>query len=530
MDMRLLSTKEDQETYEALRRNLQRRKGFGLLFVCCTPVEEKQIISQLQVDLPNKKIDVLKLNSEIDNIYQLIEDKLEKKKLNHSTYVDINSEKNGSIDVLMIQGIEKSFINYIKPGIGGQGDYYKLDNLPPLLGHLNLQRERFRDNFNIPLVFFVPPFGLRYLLRRAPDFFDWRSGLFKFIITEDLLLKESRQMIDQGNYNQYRHLTPQERYQKMNEIKDLIDDFRQKNNTKADLWCEIGILYTANKDYEEALSAFENVLEIKPNNVDAWYNRGYVLDKLGSLEEAISSFDKTLEIKPDYYEAWNNRGIALDNLERLEEALSSYNKALKIQPHYLNAWYNQALALNELGRFDEALSSYAKALGIKSDDHNAWINRGNALYNLGRLEEAITSYHKALTFQPDDHEAWYNQALALDELRRFDEAITCYDKALEIKPHYVNAWYNKALALNELGRFDKAIASFDKTLEFKPNFHLAWINRGYALDELGRFDEAIASFDQALEMKPYYVNTKNKLTNTLNKLKNHLKDEIVNQT
>nr|MDJ0507697.1 tetratricopeptide repeat protein [Crocosphaera sp.] len=514
----LFTTTENEENYEALRRNIQRRKGFGILFVCCTPVEEQKIINKLQVDLPKKKIDVLKLNSEIDNIYQLIEDKLEKKKLDDSTSVNINTKENESINILVIQGIEKSFINYIKPGIGGQGDYYKLDNLPPLLGHLNLQRERFRDNFNIPLVFFVPTFGLKYLLRRSPDFFDWRSGIFKFVITEDILIQESKRMIDEGNYDQYIELTSQERYQKINEIKDLIDEHRQKDETKADLWYTIGKLYNANEEYKEALSAFEKVLEIKPNNFGAWDKRGDVLYNLGSFEEAISSYDKVLEIKPDFHYAWYNRGDALYNLGRFDEAIASYDKALKIKPDFHYAWDNRGYVLYNLGRFDEAIAYYDKALEIKPDFHYAWYNRGDALYKLGRFDEAIASYDKALKIKPDFHYAWYIQGDVLYKLGRFDEAIASYDKALELKLDFYQAWYNRGVALDKLGRFDEAIADYDKALEIKPDFHQAWNNLGGALHHLGRFDEAIADYDKALEIKPDYHPAWNNRGEALDKL------------
>ncbi|MEC4816697.1 MAG: hypothetical protein SAK29_26035 [Scytonema sp. PMC 1069.18] len=70
---------------------------------------------------------------------------------------------------------------YIKPGYGGQGNFYKEDSVPRVLGHLNLHRERFRDNFNICFIFLVRLFGLKYFIHRAPDFYDWRSGVFEFL-------------------------------------------------------------------------------------------------------------------------------------------------------------------------------------------------------------------------------------------------------------------------------------------------------------------------------------------------------------
>ena len=44
-----------QEKYQAVR-SLRRRKGFGLLFVECSPAQGERIIEKVKADLPQKKI------------------------------------------------------------------------------------------------------------------------------------------------------------------------------------------------------------------------------------------------------------------------------------------------------------------------------------------------------------------------------------------------------------------------------------------------------------------------------------------
>jgi hypothetical protein len=77
--------------------------------------------------------------------------------------------------------LEKSLEPYIKPGYGGEGEYYNLNTVPKILSHLNQRREGFRDNFsNICFVLILPLFAIKFFIRRAPDFFDWSSGVFEF--------------------------------------------------------------------------------------------------------------------------------------------------------------------------------------------------------------------------------------------------------------------------------------------------------------------------------------------------------------
>jgi tetratricopeptide (TPR) repeat protein len=111
----------------------------------------------------------------------------------------------------------------------------------------------------------------------------------------------------------------------------------------------------------------KQTLKENPNSCEGLHNLGLNLNRQARYEEAISSFDQALEIKPDYYLSWHNRGIALYNLRKYEEATSSFDQALKIKPDYYLSWYNRGIALYNLRKYEEAISSYDQALEIKPD-------------------------------------------------------------------------------------------------------------------------------------------------------------------
>jgi tetratricopeptide (TPR) repeat protein len=336
------------EIYHYLRRSLKRRQGFGILFVRCSPVQGEEIITRIKQDIPEKKVAILELTESIDNLYDLIDDTVK--------------QNQNNLDILFITGVEKSLVDYIKPGIGGQGDYYKLDTVPPLLGHLNWQRERFRDNFNICLVFIVPKFVLKYLVRRAPDFFDWRSGVFDFPSNQENLAMQTQNILDQADFNEYLKLSSLQRQQKILEIKEIIEETHQTEDNKATLWFEIGNIYIINQEYEDAIAAYDHALEIKPDKDQAWNNKGVALGNLGRYEEAIAAYDHALQIKPDKDEAWNNKGNVLGNLGRHEEAITAYDQALQIKPDKDEAWNNRGYALLKMGKYDEGMESVNKSI------------------------------------------------------------------------------------------------------------------------------------------------------------------------
>ncbi|MBD2474634.1 tetratricopeptide repeat protein [Anabaena sp. FACHB-83] len=482
-----------EEEYQALVRTLNFTEGFGLLFVRCSPAGGEQLITKVKADISNKNIQVLRLEKAVNNLYEIID----------------NLENKAEINILFITGLEHSFYEYEEckslQGWQSKDIYsYSWKGVPPILINLNQQRERLKDNFNICFVFLLPIFAIKYFIQRAPDFFDWRSGLFEFPMDSDTLEQESSQVIQEGKYEKYLVLTPEERTKEILKIQELIGENKQTLERQCDLLINLGNLHFAGQGYKEAIAAYDKALEIKPDDHDAWNNRGIALWNLGRYEEAIAAYDKALEIKPDDHDAWYNRGIALDDLERYEEAIASYNKALEIKPDKHEAWNNRGNALDNLERYEEAIASYNKAMSIQPDDHQAWYNRGLSLRKLGRYEEAIASYNKALEIKPDDHDAWNNRGNALRYLGRYEEAIASYNKAVSIKHDLLEAWGNRGIALGNLGHHEDALASFDKTLEFKPDLHETWYNRGYALENLGRYEEAIASYNKALEIKPDY--------------------------
>jgi tetratricopeptide (TPR) repeat protein len=488
-----------EESYQSLQNALNRNQGFGLYFVRSSPVQTQAIIEDIKRDLPNKNIGILPLTDEIDNLFNLITNLLNYQNLN----------------ILFISGLELSLLRYEERESEGlflssQSAVYggTWAGVPRILGHLNLSRERFREHFPFSIVFCLPEFALRYFIRRAPDFFDWRSGVYEFPTERESVNSEIYRLLflEGGDLQKYQTWTEQERLQRLTEIRAYLSE-SPDNERSSELWNEKGLIHAVNDQFEEAITSFGNALKIKPHLYEACTNRGVVLFNLGKYEEAITYFDNALKIQPHDPDAWYDRGNALRELGRYEEAITSYDQALKFKPDDHKACTNRGLTLFNLVRYEEAIFSYDQALKFKSDDHKAWYNRGNALDYLGRLEEAIFSFDQALKFKFDYHEAWVNRGVALENLGRYEEAITSHDQALKFKPDLHEAWNNRGNVLTQLDRLEEAITSYAQALKFKPDFYEALDNRGIALLKLGRYDEVILSCDKCLEIKPDYANT-----------------------
>jgi tetratricopeptide (TPR) repeat protein len=483
----------NDEVYQVFVNTLDLLSGFSILFLQCPEGEVKRLIPKVCQELPRKNIGVLELAEPIQDLYSIVKNRSDCEALN----------------ILFVRGLENSLKDDVKPGYKGLGNYYNLNTVPAILSHLNQQRENFRDYFpNICFVFVLPKFAIRYFVRRAPDFYDWNSGLFEIAGQEgqeEILSTPDKSDINNSTTeakNQFSDLfsltSKQPWYKK---ILAKIHKLWSNDSKEAIYWIQGNSLYNVGK-YEEAIASYDRAISFKLDKHEAWYNQGNSLGNLGRHEEAIASYDRAISFKLDKHEAWNNRGSALDDLGRYEEAIESYDRAISFKPDKHEAWYNRGVALVNLGRYEEAIESYDRAIAFKPDKHEAWSGRGVALVNLGRYEEAIESYDRAIAFKPDLHEAWYNRGISLRELGRYEEAIESYDRAIAFKPDLHEAWHNRGYALDELGRYEEAIKSYDRAIASKPDKHEAWHNKGWSYFKWNKYPESIDCYDHAIVIKP----------------------------
>ena len=80
--------------------------------------------------------------------------------------------------------------------------------------------------------------------------------------------------------------------------------------------------------YEEALEAFDHVLELDPHEARALHAKGDIFDLMGRFEDAVESYTKALEYDPFNAETWYNRGVTLGKMGREKEGEESIVQAV----------------------------------------------------------------------------------------------------------------------------------------------------------------------------------------------------------
>ena len=117
-----------------------------------------------------------------------------------------------------------------------------------------------------------------------------------------------------------------------------------------------GYIKSKNDDHKGAIFFYSKAINSGCDNTNlatAYYNRGFSKNELRNFFEAISDFNEAIEINPQYSKAYLNRGYSKHHLGDYYGAISDFNKAIEINP-------NNGLTYSNRG--------ISKGIGFKDDE------------------------------------------------------------------------------------------------------------------------------------------------------------------
>lgn len=240
----------------------------------------------------------------------------------------------------------------------------------------------------------------------------------------------------------------------------------------------------------------------------AYNNLGNALARTGSLEDAISAYKQALDVKPDYADARNNLGIVSARSGDVDEAITQYKKVLALTPGYARAHYNLANAYRDKGLIDDAVAAYEKALSIDPDYTLARGNLADASARKRAQDQKILIYEKALTANPADAAMHNNLADLYIKKGMIEKGIAQLKQAIAVQPDYAPAYnylaWIYATSVNEAQRNGReAVALATKACELAEFKNASFLDTlAAAFAEAGDFTSAISYQEKAISMSP----------------------------
>ncbi|TAE98932.1 MAG: tetratricopeptide repeat protein [Oscillatoriales cyanobacterium] len=256
------------------------------------------------------------------------------------------------------------------------------------------------------------------------------------------------------------------------------------------------------RDTKGALEDLNQALRISPNNVEALFIRSFARKQLGDAQGATDDLNQVMRSNPISATDYTNRGSARSFSGDHRGAIEDFNQALKLAPNTLLTYIFRGGAYEGLRDYQSAIANYDQALLINPNFVLAYLRRGTARFELGDKQGAIKDYNEALKINPNNAPAYFNRGLARVQLGDKQGAIQDYTEALKIDPNNANAYKGRGIARFELGDKQGAIQDYNQALKINPNDAYAYIFRANFRNTLGDKQGAIQDYTEALKIDP----------------------------
>jgi len=176
----------------------------------------------------------------------------------------------------------------------------------------------------------------------------------------------------------------------------LAGKIRTLASRTAEEWFEIGLACdTTPETMERAVDAYERVLAIAPDWIEAHINLGTALYQLQRFDEARQSFEAAVALDPSNPLAHFNLSCVREQLHDLPGCVASLHRALDLSPQMADAHLNLAFAYEKMRR--ETLSHKHLALYLKYHPRGPWAQFARARLQLQMRQERRSGSHDKVT-------------------------------------------------------------------------------------------------------------------------------------
>jgi tetratricopeptide (TPR) repeat protein len=317
------------------------------------------------------------------------------------------------------------------------------------------------------------------------------------------------------------------------QAKQKIEEQLKLNPSSVEGYNLLGIVYSSEKDYDNALAAFQRALTLDPNFPRTRNNLGNLYVAQEKLDLAEKEFEKVLRVDPANREANYNLGLVLMARRSPTQAIPHFQR---VRPADIATRFNLIRAYLQAGRAAEGLKTAREISAQNKDNVQLHFTLGGLLaaerqypaaqlelekasalqpetfeilYDLGQvylqggeLKKAEVTLNRALKLKPDSPETLYLMARVYSEQSRVVDALDLLARAHKLAPENTDVIFLLARVSMSQNYFEDAIPLLESGLKIAPkraDLHAA-LGESYFMS--GRAEKAIDEFKTLIELDP----------------------------
>jgi tetratricopeptide (TPR) repeat protein len=300
-----------------------------------------------------------------------------------------------------------------------------------------------------------------------------------------------------------------------NEALELLNEYLvQQPNDKEALFLRASILNNR-LEFLGALTDYNKVIALDPENKEAHYNRGIVKYQLGQYQSAIEDFELCMQLpqvetNTAYFkidpgtntatgistissmkiDTWNYIGLCYYQLSACELAIKAFDQGLELDNGNTDMLINRARTFEKMGNYDLAKGDYQMVLNANPEHELALIN----MQRLSSAETELSDLDAFITKFPGQAMGYANRGLVHFQLEDFQAAEADFSKSLELQPKNREYAFDLALTKIKLEKFDEAEMLLIDLSNLEPKNAAVLFNLGNIKYKLAMFQEAISYY------------------------------------
>lgn len=280
-------------------------------------------------------------------------------------------------------------------------------------------------------------------------------------------------------------------------------------------------------DIDTAITQCSKAIEFEPKNVDARLYLGYFFKASGCLEEAIKEFKEA--VKLSFFKSGKPRialGVSIiqkakrsnKKLKQVSVGLAHFilglllltndKKAINLILHSTSEelkvlkFKKLGYILESFGLHAMAFNNYKKALDNVSAKEVFYEILGDVQKRRTNYVIAADYYRRAIGFNPTKKEYYHKILSVLDDEIDTKEIIYHYKSLCQLEPDNDTLLYNLGHTYLEDKNYFGAIETFKKAIKIEPNNPFYHNSMAYTLVQVDDYDGAINEYQKAININP----------------------------
>jgi serine/threonine-protein kinase len=267
----------------------------------------------------------------------------------------------------------------------------------------------------------------------------------------------------------------------------------------------LALIYTGTGKYDEAISAYQAILERDTSNIEAQRGLASAYKSSERYDDAEKAYKRAITLKPSYWAGHLDLGSFYFLRKRYAEAVEEYRRVVDLSPDNAGGYSGLGAAYYQLGHYDEAEGAFKKSIAI-APTYRLYSNLATLYFARKQYSGAIPVYEKALALNDRDYRVWANLASAFywtgqrDSARsRFERTIALAEAQRSVNPKDATVLSELADYYSMVGKKGEAVKLIHTSLSLAPE-DLDVISRAVVVYEMvGERAEAIFWLGEGLK-------------------------------